>query len=369
MNETLTNRQIAFILFGATVGYGVISLPKNLGEKAGTGGWIVILIATSIIIIFGYIFTYLGNTFRNKTIVEYMPLLTGKFISHLLLIIIIIYEIVAYSLVTRLTSETIKLTALLNTPVWALAVFILMVAFFSLTKKSIRTLARVSEIFGMIIIISGIAIFIAVFTQGDITNIKPIFEFSDIDYIGALSTIAFSLVGIDILAVIPMNTKNKKLFKYILFILLVIALMYILIFESCLSVMGIDSIVHYDEALFATIRKIEIQAFQFLKRLDGIFIIAWLFAIYLTILLEAYVAIYLISKLVKGQKKNIILLIVFFLSLIICLTPPNIKMTKAMLQYVGYLGVFVNVIIPLFLFILMLIKKHKKELTFITDIN
>jgi len=361
LNETLTNRQIAFILFGATVGYGVISLPKNLGEKAGTGGWIVILIATSIIIVFGYIFTYLGHTFRNKTIVEYMPLITGNFISHLLLIIIIIYEIVAYSLVTRLTSETIKLTTLLNTPVWALAVFILMVAFFSLTK-SIRTLARVSEIFGMMIIISGIAIFIAVFTQGDLTNIKPIFEFSDIDYIGALSTIAFSLVGIDILAVIPMNTKNKKLFKYILFILLVIALMYILIFESCLSVMGIDSIVHYDEALFATIRRIEIQALQFLKRLDGIFIIAWLFAIYLTILLEAYVAIYLISKLVKGHKKNIILLIVFFLSLIICLTPPNIKMTKAMLQYVGYLGVFINVIIPLFLFILVLIKKHKKSL-------
>lgn len=362
LKETLTNRQIAFILFGATVGYAVISLPKNIAEKAGTGGWIVVLIGTFIIIIFGYIFVYLGNNFRNKTIFEYMPILTGKFISHLILIIIIIYEITAYSLVTRLTSETIKLTMLLNTPVWALAAFLLMVAFYTLTKD-LRTLARISEIFGMTIIISGIAIFIAIFTQGNLTNIKPVFEFGEIDYLGTLSVIAFSLVGIDILAVIPMNNKNNKLFKHIFFILLLIGFIYILILESCLSVMGVESIVHYEEALLATIRRIEITELQFLKRLDGIFIVVWLLIIYLSILLEAYVAIYLISKLIKGKKKNLILPIVLFLSLIICLAPPNIKITKTILQYVGYLGVSINVIVPFLLFILTLIKKRGKKLT------
>lgn len=38
MNDSLTNRQIAFVVFGVIVGYGVISLPKNVVETAGSGG-------------------------------------------------------------------------------------------------------------------------------------------------------------------------------------------------------------------------------------------------------------------------------------------------------------------------------------------
>ena len=32
MNEHLTNRQIALLVFGGIVGYGVIGLPKNIAE-------------------------------------------------------------------------------------------------------------------------------------------------------------------------------------------------------------------------------------------------------------------------------------------------------------------------------------------------
>ncbi|GMQ63890.1 GerAB/ArcD/ProY family transporter [Vallitalea maricola] len=361
MKDTLTNKQIAFIVFGATAGYAIISLPKSIGETAGTGGWIFIVIGICTMIISSYVIVYLGHSFPNKTIFEYMPLLTGKIISSLIIIIIIIYEIIAYSFIIRLTSETIKLTMLIQTPVWALAVLIGSVAFYTLTK-SLITLGRIAEIFGLIVIIWAIAITITIFTQGNLTNIKPIFEFRDIDYIEGLSVAAFSMVGIDLITVIPINKANKKLFRHVLIILLIVCLIYVLIIESCISIMGIENIVHYDETLYATVRRIELADLQFLKRLDSVFIIVWLMAVYCSILYEAYIATTLFSKLVKGKKNNILLL-TLFLSLIVCLAPPSIEITKNILRYASYVGVFINVILPFILLILLIIKKHRKKIS------
>ncbi|GMQ63893.1 GerAB/ArcD/ProY family transporter [Vallitalea maricola] len=359
MKETLTNKQIAFILFGATLGFAVISLPRSIAEKGGTSGWIFIVIGTMTMIVFGYVVVYFGHTFPNKTITEYMPILTGKFISNVIIIMIIIYEITSLSFITRLTSETMKLTMLLETPIWALSLILLIVAFYTLTK-SLITLGRIAEIFGVIIIIWGLAITLTIFTQGRLINVKPIFEFSDMDLIGGLSVISFSIIGIETLTVIPINKKNKKLFRYIVSILLIISLLYILMCESCISVMGVEGVVHYKETVYATIRRIELPELQFLKRLDGGFIIVWLMGIYCSILYEAYVTTYLISKLVK-VKKNKILLITLFLSLIICLTPPTRQITENLLEYVGYLGVFINIVIPSYLLILLLISKYGKN--------
>ncbi len=41
MKETLTNKQIAFVIFQIVVGYGIVGLPKKIAELGGTGGWII----------------------------------------------------------------------------------------------------------------------------------------------------------------------------------------------------------------------------------------------------------------------------------------------------------------------------------------
>lgn len=91
MHESLNNRQIAFYLFGVIVGYGFINLPKDITENAGTGGWIVILISTLLVIIFTLIVIYLGYTFKGKTLYEYSNILVGKYISKILIILYSIY--------------------------------------------------------------------------------------------------------------------------------------------------------------------------------------------------------------------------------------------------------------------------------------
>jgi spore germination protein len=338
------------------MGYAVISIPKNVADKGGTGGWIIIVVGILITIIFGYMFVYVGTTFPNKTIDEYMPLLTGKIITYVILIPFAIYTLLVCALITRLTCETIKITMLINTPIWALSLPLLIISFYSMTK-SLQTLARIAEIFGMIVIVFGILIFITIFTQGEIINIKPLFEFSEIDFFGTLLVIGFSLTGLEILPVIPMTSNKKEISKNVIFIQLIIGFMYILIVECCISVMGVDSIIHYDETLFATIRRIEIIDLQFLKRLDGVFLIVWLLSLYCTVLFEGYITVYLFNKLFKFKNKKIMVLIVLIFSIFICLAPSSLLKAKSILDSIGYIGIGINLGLPLLVFSLTLLRK------------
>ncbi len=136
-----------------------------------------------------------------------------------------------------------------------------------------------------------------------------------------------------------------------------IGILYVLAVESCISVMGVESIIHYEDALFATVRRIEIDFLQFLKRLDSIFILAWILAIYSTINLALYMAIFLLSNLFANINRNIIVFIVTLISFIICLIPKTMDSLRKILDYISYVGVVVLLIIPLILCILTLIKK------------
>lgn len=208
MNESLTNRQIAFIIFGIVVGYGVLGLPKNVVENTGTGGWFTLLMATAITAVFTYIITYLGYVHKNKTIYEYSNILIGKFITSIFMIIYIIYYFMLFTTVIRMASEAIKLTILIKTPVWALCLLFLLVVYYAVIKR-LEVIARICEIYGLIIIIGYIIIHSAILTQGKLINLRPFFVVADISaYLKATLVTIFPFLGIEILTIISFNKKR-----------------------------------------------------------------------------------------------------------------------------------------------------------------
>jgi len=364
MNESLTNRQIAFIIFGIVVGYGVLGLPKNVVENAGTGGWFTLLMATAITIIFTYIITYLGYVHKNKTIYEYSNILTGKFITSIFMIIYIIYYFMLFTMIIRMAGEAIKLTVLIKTPVWALCLLFLLVVYYAVIKR-LKVIARICEIYGLIIIIGYITIHLALFTQGKLINLKPFFVTENIqEYLkGTLVTI-FPFLGIEILTIISFNKKknNKRIFKYTAFMVGFIGILYILIVESCISIMGVDGIVNYKDALFATIRKVDIKSLQFLERIDGIFLIVWIMSMFCTASIEAYGSIFLMSKWFKNIQFNLLALIVIVLAFIVGQIPKTIDDVEKIMEYISYCTLVTAGFIPLVLFLITKVKKYDEKI-------
>ncbi|WFD10811.1 GerAB/ArcD/ProY family transporter [Tepidibacter hydrothermalis] len=363
MNESLTNRQIAFIIFGVVVGYGVLVIPKTVTENAGTGGWFTLLIATAITMIFTYIITYLGYVHKNKTIYEYSNKLTGKFITSIFMCIYIIYYFMLFTMIIRMSSEAIKLTVLIKTPVWVLCLVFLLVIYYAVINR-LGVIARICEIYCLIIILGAIPMHLAIFTQGKLINLQPFFVGGEIhSYLKATLVTVFPFLGIEILTIISFNKKknNKRIFKYTALMIGFIGMFYILIVESCISVMGVDGIVHYKDALFATIRRVDIKSLQFLERIDGIFFMLWIMSILCTVSLEAYASTFLISKLFKNINFKVLTLIVMVLSFIVSQIPKSVDSVEKIMDDISYLGIVTAGLIPTILFLITKVEKYDKK--------
>ena len=48
MTNTITNRQMAFILFLTLTCYTIVTISKDMAESAGTGSWLTILVTALI---------------------------------------------------------------------------------------------------------------------------------------------------------------------------------------------------------------------------------------------------------------------------------------------------------------------------------
>lgn len=364
MNQSITNRQIACILFSTIVGYGIMSLPKDAAESAGTGSWITLLISTIVAIIFTYIITYLGYIHTNKTIFEYSELLVGKFITSIFIIIYIIYFFIIFTMIARMSSEVIKLSVLIKTPIWTLCLFFFFVTYYAVVK-GLKVIARICEVYGFFIAIAYLIIFFLISTQGKFINIRPFLGLEDITtYLKATSVTIIPFTGIPLIATIPFSTKfrNEKAFIHTISIIGFIGFLYIFVVESCISVMGVDGIVYYKDSLLSTIRRIDIPWLQFLSRLDGLFLIAWIAAVYCTIVTFAYGTTLFLSKLFKNIHFNLHASIVIFSSFIMSQIPKTVDITNKILTYSSYLEIITIAVIPITLLIVTKIKMNNNNL-------
>ena len=359
MNETLTNKQIAFVIFQIVVGYGIVSLPKKVAEIGGSGGWITLLISTLIFIFITNVFLYLGYTHKNQTLYEYSESLVGKYISKLIVVIYIIYFTLFSTSLIRISSETIKITVFEKTPTIVFVINFYLILYYTIIKR-LRVFARLSEIYGIIFIVTILVIQFIMFTSGDYINLRPFIVIDDIPtYLAGIPKVLFSFYGVELIAIIPLSAKNNKnVFKYSSIMVGFIGFLYIIIVESCISLMGVDNIIYYEDALFVAIRRLDISYLEFLRRPDGIFIMAWLMSLICTIIGTAYGAVVLLSKLFKKIPFNLITAAYVLMSFVIFQIPKTLFQVNDLVTFINNFGVIPVFITPLILSIITKLKNH-----------
>lgn len=82
MTNSITNRQMFFILVLTLTSYSIVDISRAMAKSAGTGGWITIL-ATSIIFgLAAMVIVYLNNLFKGKILFDYSKVLVGKAVTY-----------------------------------------------------------------------------------------------------------------------------------------------------------------------------------------------------------------------------------------------------------------------------------------------
>ncbi|MTI71623.1 MAG: amino acid permease [Firmicutes bacterium] len=361
MNQSITNRQIAFMIFGVVVGFGILGLPKGIAEEYGTAAWIGILVGTIIAIIFTYIVTYLGYHNEGKTLYEYSEELVGKTITYIFLAFYIVYFFLFFTFVIRMASDVIRLTILINTPTIALCIIFYIVMYYALIK-GLRGIARLCEFYGVIIISGYLFIYFILASQGRIINIRPFFGTGEISqYLKLPIATLVPYVGIEIVTFIPLKKdKNRKVFKYTTLMVAFIGLLYMIVVEACISVIGIDDIVHYKDALIATIRRVDVHWLEFFERLDGLFLSLWIMSVFLTVTILGYGTVIFTNKIFKKINYNVLALIILIISLIASQLPKTFDQVQFLIDLSGYIGLGPIIIIPSILLVVMKVKKNNQ---------
>lgn len=363
MNKFFTNRQISLMLYCIIVGYGVIDLPSEAAQNAGTGSWFSLLVLTIIIIIITYMITYLQYIFEGKTLYEYSEQLVGKTITYIFSIVYIVYFFLSFTMVARIYAETLKMIILNKTPVIAICVLFYIVVFYALVK-GINVIARVCELYGILNIIGFMIINTLLLTKGRLVHIRPLFVVQDLGiYFNAIFKIVLAFLGMEILFVLPLSRQhNKKVLKYTTFIVGFIGIIYIYIVESVISVVGVDSLVHYEVSLLHVIRGTDIYYLEFFRRLDGIYMIYWSMNIVCAMCLWGYGVSTFTSKIIKKIKYKYIVTGIVIMSFITAQIPKTKDQIELIIKYNSYFGAIATIVIPIILLIITKVKKYGKKI-------
>lgn len=361
--NNVTNRQISVMLYSIIIGYGVINIPKDVGEAAGTGSWISLLLGTIIFMGITYMITYLQYVHEGKTLYEYSKILVGKFVTAIFLFIYCTYFFVFLSMLTRLYSEVIKLIILMKTPEIFICLLVYIVVGYALSK-GINVIARLCEIYVPINILGTIFITFLLATKGKLVNIRPLFSTEDIIiYFKALKTTILPFLGMEILAFIPITrVQNKNIFKYTILTVAGIGILFTVIVEAGISVVGVESIIYLKATMLSVLKGVDIYSLDIIRRLDGIYIIIWSMNLVCAMSLWAYGVVIILNRKFKSIKYNHMVIIVICLSFILSQMPRTMDQVQKIMKYNAYLGIVAVFVIPMILFIVTKVKKYDREI-------
>lgn len=361
MEESLTNRQIALILYTTIVGYSISDFPKIASKASGTGAWVSIIIITVFAMLITYMITYIQLKNREKNFYEFNKVLFGKIPSLIINLIFILYFFVSLSLIVRSYSEVIKSTILRETPIKAISLIFFIIIYYAVIKK-LRVIGSLCEIYGILSLLGFILINFLILIKGKAINIKPIFDISEISrYIKGVKNLISPFLGMEILFFIHLKGENNKnLFKYIIGIILIIGCMYIYAVEAAIALVGVEDLVNYNSTTLSIILGIDLEILEVFRRLDGVYIVVWTFNIVCACCIWAYGTVSFLSDLCKDEKKyNLISAIVVIASFLVSQYPKNIEETRAIMKINNYIGLVLVTILPIILLITLKVKNYE----------
>lgn len=359
LENGITNRQLFFIIITSAIGFSSTTLPQGILREAGTGTWVTLCIGALFFSLDILIIVYLGNVYRGKSLFEYSEVLVGTFVARCFAALYAVYFIVLLSLTIRVSADIIKAEILYKTPIAATMLLITAISLYA-ALKGLTNIGRLVEFLGTIILGIGIVLYLTAFKQGNILNIMPLFESSQIGtYFKAVPSTIFVFLGFEVITMMPLTKANgKKALRTAVLSIWVLCFFMILIIEACCAVLGIDDIVNYNYPLIVTIRRLDIINLEFAKRLDLFFILIWLLSIFCAITMLIFVAKEYTRRLIKKAGNPIPSAIICGVACIAGLSVQNsTKVSDFFIAFATYGGLIAAFLIPFFLFVVHCVRK------------
>jgi spore germination protein (amino acid permease) len=352
----LTNKNLFFLIIQAQIGIGILGLPYILYNDVQQDSWISLLIAGALAQGVIIILVALSKVSPKEILYELNLKLLGNFLGKVLNFSYVIYFLTLSMLLIILVSDVINTWILHETPRWAI-ILLLLIASSYIAKENLLTISKTFLFFSILFIVL-IFLLILVYSKADLTvgRLLPIGTSGFIPILKASPDAFVSLIGFEfILFIMPFLKEPNKSLKVISLANIFTVFLYLFLIITC--------IIYFSGAQFSLVQQPLLYlfrglSFEFVERIDIIFLSFWLVPISTTLVIQLFNASLGVQNLFSIQRKTSVFLIAFLL-FGIGLFPVSPSLKESLSSLMTYLNIIFVFFIPTLLLIISKIRVKK----------
>ncbi|MGG1444164.1 endospore germination permease [Brevibacillus laterosporus] len=338
--------QYIFIIHGTQVGIGILTLPRELTEIAGTDGWISILFGGVCSVLASILITSIMKKHPDKTLYELLPIYFGPYLGTLGNVLVCLYGALATFTVIFTTLFVINVWILVETPNYLILAGYLIPAYI-IGSNSIKALGRYSEITFYLAIWMPILLLVPL-KEANVLHLLPVLKEGWWPVFSAVKNTIISFLGFEMAFFFyPYLKCKKQATKGIILANLMSVVMFLLITLISYLFFSPNEINQYQWPTLTLLKEVE---FPFLERFEIIYLSFYMYVLSTTWLPYIYVTILGSQAILKrGNHKKHLLIVLFLLLFASIFFQPSYMQVSLLAKVWGNAGLIISYVFPVLL--------------------
>lgn len=345
----ISEKEIMIAVASIVIGGGILTLPKSLAEATtGSDGWISLAIAGLFFVFFTWMVATLAARFPHQSFYTYASLIVTKPVAIILTCLYGILYLSLSSYVIRNIAGISKNYLLQETPVEVIALAFLLVVVYAVSASRVGVI-RLNMLFLPIIIF--VAIFILLFNLNvfDVNNLLPVFKTSLAGYVKGFKTSVTSFLGFGVILFYTAYLRNpKKGPKAVAIGMCIPTVLYLLIYITSLGVFGHAGTANLVTPLIELAKRAEIPG-MLLERIESLFFVIWLMAIFTSAVMAFDVAVLAINSILRKTAKIKIILTLVPIQYYISMFPQDFIQVSTFGEVLSYILIIFTISVTILL--------------------
>jgi spore germination protein (amino acid permease) len=356
--QTITHRQLYFIIIQTQIGVGILSLPYSLFQTAKIDGWMSLLIA-GILIQFSLLAIWkLCERFPNITLFEFQPKILGKYLGFLFNVIYTLHFMFISVLILILYNSTVSKWILFETPRWVVILIMAGTGSYFISSSP-REIARFFTLVSPLLLI--LLIFI-IYGYSDVhpLYILPVGEMGIKTILKSSKDAVIALLGYDSALIFMAYTEgsSSKKLKVISFASLCVTILYAFVtFTVYMYFNPIEIIIVPEPVLYM----LKAFSFSIIERTDLIFLSVWMISVATSFISYMFLTSKGIQTLFKKKDNKKIAPILAVICTIIAVVPNDKLEISTWNKYISLTSLLLSAIFPVVLLIIAVVRKKAEK--------
>ncbi|QDY85429.1 GerAB/ArcD/ProY family transporter [Paenibacillus polymyxa] len=355
-DDKITTKQAAVFLTNTVLGAGILTLPRGVTEQVQTpDAWLSVLIGGGIVILVIWVMVKLSQQFPGNTIYQYSRRIVGTVPGGFLSVLLIIYFIIIAGFEIRVLAEVTIFFLLEGTPIWAIVIPFIWIGSY-LIFGGINSIARLYQIVLPISLFFLLLCFVFSLRIFQIDHLRPVLSDGIFPVIKGLKSTILVFAGCEVvMTLVAFMQHPEKAFKAMATGISIPLVLYFLTVFMVIGGLSVDSTVTSTWPTINLMRSFEIPGFLF-ERLEFPLLVIWVMQMFCNFCSFFFNASLGISQ-VFGVKYRYAIFGLIPLIFISTMTPIRMMEVFRLGDAIGYMGIILFLMIPVFLSIVLMIRR------------